>query len=198
MDLLRDEGALRPVARREAEPGGGVMQTQDMVIEALIEIPVGSRNKYEYDATRQRIRLDRVLYASIHYPTDYGFIPDTLAPDGDPLDILVLAEEPVFPGCLVAARLLGVMEMRDMGTDDYKIVGVEHSDPRLSGLHDLGDVAPHRLREIETFFNTYKDLEGKQTEIIGWQGRAAALPLIAQCQQAYQVRQVEAGHRDGS
>ena len=159
------------------------------IIETLIEIPVGSRNKYEYDEKSGRIRLDRVLYASVHYPTHYGLIPGTLAADGDPLDVLVLAEEPVFPGCLVDARVLGVLHMRDMGEDDHKIVAVEHSDPRLSPINELGDVAPHLLREIETFFNTYKDLEGKRTEIIGWWGREDALHLIDECRRAYQARQ---------
>jgi inorganic pyrophosphatase len=168
----------------------------DDVIETLIEIPVGSRNKYEYDERRQSIRLDRVLYASVHYPTDYGIIPETLASDGDPLDVLVLAEEPVFPGCLVDARVLGVMHMRDTGRDDYKIVAVEHGDPRLSGIHDLSDVVPHRLKEIETFFNTYKDLEGKETEIVGWSGREEALRIIAECRQNYQARREEPRHGD--
>ena len=168
----------------------------DHIIETLIEIPVGSRNKYEYDEKRGRIRLDRVLYASVHYPTHYGLIPDTRASDGDPLDVLVLAEEPVFPGCLVDARVLGVLHMRDMGEDDHKIVAVEHSDPRLSPINALGDVAPHLLREIETFFNTYKDLEGKQTEIIGWWGREDALRLIDECRRAYQARHGPAGSAD--
>ena len=167
------------------------MHTHDAenVIEALIEIPIGSRNKYEYDEKRQRIRLDRVLFASVHYPTDYGFIPETLAPDGDPLDVLVLAEEPVFPGCLVDARTIGILHMRDQGEDDFKIVAVEHSDPRLSHLHDIGDVSPHLLREIETFFDTYKDLEGGQIDVIGWKDRADALQTIAACRQAYRERE---------
>lgn len=165
------------------------MQSNDEVVETLIEIPMGSRNKYEYDEKRKCIRLDRVLFSSVHYPADYGFIPETLAPDGDPLDILVLAEEPVFPGCLVDARPIGVMHMRDMGEDDYKIVAVEHSDPRLSTIHELEDLRPHLLKEIENFFNTYKDLEGKETEIVGWSGREQALRIIAQCRQAYQARQ---------
>ena len=168
----------------------------DHIIETLIEIPVGSRNKYEYDEKRGRIRLDRVLYASVHYPTHYGLIPGTLASDGDPLDVLVLAEEPVFPGCLVDARVLGVLHMRDMGEDDHKIVAVEHSDPRLSPINALGDVAPHLLREIETFFNTYKDLEGKQTEIIGWLGREDALRLIDGCRRAYQARHGQAARAE--
>ena len=157
----------------------------DEIVEALIEIPLGSRNKYEWDEQRGRLRLDRVLYASVHYPTDYGFIPETLAPDGDPLDILVLAEEPVVPGCLVDARPLGVMHMRDQGEDDFKIVAVEHSDPRLSTIHELADVRPHVLTEIENFFRTYKDLEGKETEIIGWDGRDTAWRIIAECREAY-------------
>jgi inorganic pyrophosphatase len=163
------------------------MDTNDLVIETLIEIPVGSRNKYEYDEKRGRIRLDRVLYASVHYPTDYGFIPETLAPDGDPLDVLVLAEEPVFPGCLVDARPIGVMRMRDMGKEDDKIVAVEVSDPRMGDVRELQDLPPHRLREIENFFNTYKDLEGKETEVCGWSGRPEAVRIIAACRDAYQA-----------
>lgn len=163
--------------------------SDDDVIEALIEIPIGSRNKYEYDERRGRIRLDRVLFSSVHYPADYGFIPDTLAPDGDPLDVLVLAEEPVFPGCLVDARVLGVMQMRDQGEEDYKIIAVEHSDPRLSTILELSDLRPHQLTEIENFFNTYKDLEGKETRITGWQGRDEAWRLIRECRAAYKARQ---------
>lgn len=155
------------------------------VIETLIEIPVGSRNKYEYDEKSGRIKLDRVLFSSVHYPTDYGFIPGTLAPDGDPLDVLVLAEEPVFPGCLVDARVLGVMQMRDQGEEDYKIIAVEHSDPRLSTVNELSDLRPHLLKEIENFFTTYKDLEGKETEITGWQGRDEAWRLIGECRAAF-------------
>jgi inorganic pyrophosphatase len=166
------------------------------IIETLIEIPVGSRNKYEYDEKSGRIRLDRVLYASVHYPTHYGIILGTRAPDGDPLDVLVLAEEPVFPGCLVDARVLGVLHMRDMGEDDHKIVAVEHSDPRLSPINALGDVAPHRLKEIETFFNTYKELEGKQTEIVGWWDREDALRLIDEGRRAYQARHGQAASAD--
>ena len=154
-------------------------------IEAIIEIPVGSRNKYEWDEKHGRMRLDRVLHASVHYPTDYGFIAETLAPDGDTLDILVLAEEPVFPGCLVDARVLGVLHMRDQGEDDYKIVAVEMTDPRLENLETLSDLAPHRLKEIETFFNTYKDLEGGQTLIIGWDDRESAMKIIAECRLAF-------------
>jgi inorganic pyrophosphatase len=172
------------------------VQEADHVIEALIEIPVGSRNKYEYDPRRGRIRLDRVLYASVHYPTDYGLIPDTLASDGDPLDILVLAEEPVFPGCLVQARVIGVLHMRDQGEDDFKIVAVEHNDPRLSPINALGDVAPHLLKEIETFFNTYKDLEGKETEIRGWRDREDALRLIDEGRRAYRARHGQAASTD--
>ncbi len=163
-----------------------MMDANDLVIETLIEIPVGSRNKYEYDEKRGRIRLDRVLYASVHYPTDYGFIPETLAPDGDPLDVLVLAEEPVFPGCLVDARPIGVMRMRDMGKEDDKIVAVEVSDPRMGDVRELQDLPPHRMREIENFFNTYKDLEGKETEVCGWSGRAEAVRIITECRDAFQ------------
>lgn len=154
-------------------------------ITALIEIPMGSRNKYEYDPGSGKIRLDRVLYASVVYPAQYGFIPETKAPDGDPLDVLVLATEPVFPGCLVDARLLGALRMRDQGEDDYKLLAVTDCDPRYAEIAKLSDVSGHTLTEIEHFFRVYKDLEGKKVEVAGWEDRATALRLIAQARQAY-------------
>ena len=137
-------------------------------IEVFIEIPRGSRNKYEYDDRTGRIVLDRVLYSSIHYPTDYGFIPDTLAEDGDHLDALVVTNEPTFPGCVVRARPIGVLVMRDEGGSDHKILAVPVGDPRFDSISALADLAPHWLREIENFFRTYKVLQGLDTEVYGW------------------------------
>jgi inorganic pyrophosphatase len=161
------------------------MSKHEELVEAFIEIPMGSRNKYEYDPVRKRMYLDRVLYASVVFPTQYGFIPETKAPDGDPLDILVLADEPVFPGCLVAARLLGVLRLHDKGEDDCKILGVTAGDPRLDRIKKLHDVAPEVLTEIENFFWTYKDLEGKNVEVRGWEDVKSAEAVIARGRSAF-------------
>src|SRR5579883_3597824 len=118
-------------------------------VEAVIEIPSGSRNKYEYDHQRGIFRLDRVLYSSVHYPTDYGFIPDTLADDGDPLDALVIVQEPTFPGCLIPARPIGMLDMYDDKGEDEKVLAVPLGDPRFDGVTTLDDVSPHLLLEIE-------------------------------------------------
>ncbi|HEY8475327.1 MAG TPA: inorganic diphosphatase [Chloroflexota bacterium] len=148
------------------------------VVTVFVEIPRGSRNKYEYDHATGRIRLDRVLHSSVHYPADYGFIPGTLAPDGDALDALVLVIEPTFPGCLIPARVIGTLEMRDEKGVDHKIIAVPVGDPRFNQVRTLDDLAPHWLREIEAFFATYKFLEGIETEVLGWHGLDAALRLI--------------------
>ena len=136
-----------------------------MEVEAFIEVPRGSRNKYEMDHVTGRIRLDRMLFTATQYPTDYGFIPDTLADDGDPLDILVLLDEPTFPGCSIIARPIAVLRMRDEAGGDDKVLSVPATDPRWSHLHDLGDVGSFLLDEIQHFFTVYKQLEpGKLTE----------------------------------
>lgn len=151
-----------------------------MIVDVLIEIPQGSRNKYEYDHRRQRLVLDRVLYASVHYPTDYGFIPDTLSEDGDPVDVLVVVHEPTFPGCLVRARPIGVLEMADEKGPDEKILAVPVADPRFDQITRLEHLAPHWLVEIENFFRTYKTLEGKTSEVLGWEGVERAEEMIRQ------------------
>jgi inorganic pyrophosphatase len=152
----------------------------DSVI-AFIEIPRGSRNKYELDDETGRIRLDRVLYSSVHYPTDYGFIPDTLAEDGDHLDILVLMQEPTFPGCIVEARPIGGLDMADEKGPDFKVLAVPMGDPRYQHVTDLTHLGEPWLQEIETFFATYKLLEPKQTEVLGWHDAAFAWDVIASC-----------------
>lgn len=156
---------------------------------AFIEIPRGSRNKYEYDEERGVFQLDRVLYSSVHYPTDYGFIPDTLAEDGDHLDILVLVQEPTFPGCMIEARPLGGLDMADEKGPDFKVLAVPVGDPRFSHYRSLEEVGDHWLKEIETFFATYKLLEPKQTEVLGWHDEAKAREMIAQCRDRYRTRQ---------
>ncbi len=152
------------------------------VIDVVIEIPRGSRNKYEIDEETGAIQLDRVLYSSVHYPTDYGFIPNTRAPDGDHLDVLVIVEEPTFPGCRMRARPVGVLRMRDEKGEDYKIIAVPVADPRFEGVKDLTDLHPHWLKEIENFFTVYKTLEPeKRVTIAGWGGRQEAWDAIEAC-----------------
>jgi len=162
------------------------MESSPDTVEVLVEIPRGGRNKYEYDEQRRLFRLDRVLYSSVHYPTDYGFIPGTLAEDGDHLDALVVVEEPTFPGCLVAARPLGGLLMRDEKGVDQKILAVPQRDPRFAEFFTLQDLPRHWQREIEVFFGTYKTLEGVQTEVLGWLDVEAAWQVIRSSQQRAQ------------
>ncbi len=161
------------------------MENTERTVEALIEIPQGSRNKYEYDEKLGGIRLDRVLYTSVHYPTDYGFIPETLAPDGDHLDILVATYSPTFPGCWVTARPIGGLNMVDEKGSDFKVLAVPVGDPRFADVRSLEDLAPHWLLEIEAFFATYKLLEPKETSVHGWHNLADAWAMIEQSRQTY-------------
>jgi inorganic pyrophosphatase len=148
------------------------------LVEVVVEIPRGSRNKYELDKERGIIVLDRVLYSSVHYPTDYGFIAGTLALDGDALDALVVVDEPTFPGCHIIARPIGVLDMRDEKGPDHKILAVPVGDPRFANIRDLSDIGQHWLLEIENFFQTYKALEPKWTEVVGWETADVAQRVI--------------------
>ncbi len=143
-------------------------------INVVVEIPQGSRNKYEYDKNLNVFRLDRALHSPIYYPGDYGFVPKTLAEDGDPLDVLILVVQPTFPGCLVVARPIGLLKMTDEGKPDDKILAVPVGEPAYNGVHTQMQIPPHTLRMISHFFETYKMLEGKQTSTQGWQDAAAA------------------------
>ncbi|MEO0374683.1 MAG: inorganic diphosphatase [Cyanobacteria bacterium P01_A01_bin.17] len=154
------------------------------IVNVLIEIPAGSKNKYEFDKDMQAMALDRVLFASVQYPYDYGFIPNTLADDGDPLDGMVLMDQPTFPGCVIAARPIGMLEMIDGGDRDEKVLCVPAEDPRYNEVTSLKDIAPHRLEEIAEFFRTYKNLEKKVTEILGWQDVDKVNPLVKECIEA--------------
>jgi len=156
-------------------------QPKPGIINVLIEIPGGSKNKYEFDKDMGAMALDRVLYASVQYPYDYGFVPNTLADDGDPLDGMVIMDQPTFPGCVIAARPLGMLEMIDGGDRDEKILCVPAKDPRYAEVKTLQDIAPHRLDEIAEFFRTYKNLEKKVTEIGEWKGLDQVNPLIEKC-----------------
>jgi len=153
--------------------------SDEQSIDVFIEIPRGSRNKYEYDHARGVIRLDRRLFSATVYPADYGFIDETLAEDGDPLDALVLVPDPTFPGCVVRARPLAVFWMTDEKGPDAKIICVPDPDPELDSAHDLDDLPQHMLQEIKHFFSVYKDLEpGKSSSTRGYEGADAAWTAI--------------------
>lgn len=154
----------------------------EAVFPVMIEIPKGSRNKYEYDRDRRVLKFDRMLFSSMHYPSDYGFFPDTLSEDGDPMDALVLVWEPTFPGCLIDVKPIGVFKMRDEKGPDEKILCVPITDPLWNHIEKLADVPPHLLKEIEHFFTVYKDLERKKVTVGGWEGRDEAMRLIKESQ----------------
>jgi inorganic pyrophosphatase len=152
-----------------------------MRFDMIVETPQRSRNKYEMDPAKQRIRLDRLLFTSTAYPYDYGFVPGTLAEDDDPLDALVLGEAPTFPGCVINVRPVGVFWMHDERGPDAKVLCVPANDPRLAHVQDIQDVQPYVLKEIGHFFDVYKDLEpGKSTDVRGWEPRAKAEEVIVQ------------------
>ncbi len=157
-------------------------------VTAVIEIPSGSRNKYELDKVTGLLKLDRVLYSAVQYPGDYGFIPGTLAEDGDPLDVLVLINEPTFPGCLITVRPVGVLHMKDRGDPDEKILAVPSEDPYHQEYFDIADLPQHYLKEVEHFFSVYKDLEGKRVEMLGWDKSVAAMSTITDCIARYEAK----------
>lgn len=168
----------------ELSPGPAVPDE----LNAIIEIPRGSRNKYELDKDTGLFKFDRLLYSAVHYPGDYGFIPRTLADDGDPLDVLVMTTEPTFPGCLVVVRPIGLFEMKDDEGFDEKILAVPVRDPLYTEYRGLEDVASHFLREVEHFFEIYKELEGVHTTILGWQGMDRTREIIEACIALYRER----------
>lgn len=155
---------------RELPPGPDAPR----VLYVVVEIPKRSRNKYEYDEERGFIKLDRVLYSSLHYPGDYGFVPRTLHADGDPLDVLVMTNEPTFSGCVIEARPLGIFHLVDRDKLDDKILAVPHTDPNFDGYRTLEDVPAHFLEEVAHFFSVYKDLEQAEVHAQGWEGIARA------------------------
>lgn len=158
----------------------------EKIIEAIIEIPMGTKNKYEIDKLRNRIKLDRVLYSPMTYPAEYGYIEHTLAKDNDPLDILVLASSKTFPGCIVDARVVGYLEVIDNGENDEKLIAVVDSDPRFSHINEVADIQQHTLREIKHFFKTYKDLQQNKTVEVGvYHDKIDALELLEECKIRY-------------
>ncbi|MCJ7450558.1 MAG: inorganic diphosphatase [Candidatus Nanohaloarchaeota archaeon QJJ-9] len=149
------------------------------VVYAVIEIPKGSRNKYEYSKELGTYTLDRVLYSPQQYPGEYGFIPQTIYDDGDPMDIIVLMEEDTYPGCIIEARPIGLMKMVDGGEQDDKILAVPKEDPRYEDMKNIDDVAAHTKKEIAEFFKTYKNLEeGKHVEVNGWEDRKSGIEAV--------------------
>ena len=159
------------------------------IVNMLVEVQSGSANKYEWDAQSGLLKLDRVLHGALHYPGDYGFIPETLADDGDPLDGVVLSSYPLLPGTLVEIRVLAVLEMEDEKGEDAKILAVVDKDPRLNDYRSLGDVPQSILKEIAHFFETYKQLEpNKWAKVRGWQDAAAAHATIQAAHRTFEVQ----------
>lgn len=158
------------------------------VVSVVVEIPKGSRNKIEFDHDTEVFRLDRVLHSPLHYPGDYGFIPGTLSQDGDPLDALVLVTDPTFTGCVLSARPIAVLEMTDEKGQDEKVLAVPEKDPRFADVHDIDDLHNHVLRELQYFFEVYKDLEGKETAVLGWEHVGKAREIIETAIEAHRTR----------
>lgn len=158
------------------------------VVNAVVEIPKGSHNKYEFDEELGIIKLDRVLYSPVFYPLDYGFIPETRSEDGDHLDIMIIGGDPVFVGCVVAARPIGLLKMIDGGEEDFKILAVQKDNPRLDSVKDIKDIEssnPHLLKEIAHFFKVYKDLQGKKVELGDWESAEKAREEIVRAQKMF-------------
>lgn len=149
----------------------------------VIEIPKYSRNKYEYDEELDIIKLDRVQFTSMSSPYDYGFIPQTRSEDGDHLDAFVLLDNSVFPGCMVVARPVGVLKMIDSGEMDEKIIAVPADDVRYNHITDLSQLSPHIQKEIQHYFEHYKDLQNKKVEILGWGDKTEALEIMKKSQE---------------
>lgn len=165
----------------------------DDVVRCVVEIPKGSRNKYEYDPELHAIRLDRFLSASVVYPTDYGFVPETLAPDGDPLDALVCVSEPTFPGCIVITKIVGLFKMADEKGPDDHIVCVPCNDPGWNQMGDVEDLPAQLRAEIGHFFAIYKDLDpDRHSDVHGWDDRAAGLETLEQARDRLRQQRVSA------
>ena len=166
-------------------------------VHVVVEIPKGSRNKYELDHETGRIRLDRMLFSPVHYPTDYGFVPGTLAEDGDPLDALVLLGEPTFPGCEILVRIVGMLDMADDKGPDQKLLVVPLTDPHWNHIYQIDQVPSHLLREIEHFFTVYKQLEDKTVESFGWRNADAGRDVLAEAL-VREMRHRQAGHGEST
>lgn len=162
------------------------------VFNVVIEIPKGSHNKYEFDEEMGVIKLDRVLYSPMHYPLDYGFIPETRSEDGDHLDVMVMGGDPLFAGCVCDVRPIGLLKMIDSREKDFKILGVQDKNPRLKDIKDIKDIEAlngHLLKEIAHFFKVYKDLQGKEVEIVGWEDAGKAKKEVRRAEEEYRKKQ---------
>jgi inorganic pyrophosphatase len=156
-------------------------------LHCVVEIPKGSRNKYQWDEELGGIKLARFLFSSVVYPTDYGFVPETLSPKGEALDAMILVSEPTFPGCLIPVRALGVLRTADERGQDDKLLCVPFHDPGWSGMERLEDVPEGMRNEIEHFFSIYKEPEGREVTIHGWEDRDVALALVDECRERYRA-----------
>lgn len=159
------------------------------VVNAIIEIPLKTKNKFEIDKTSGKIKLDRVLYSAMTYPAEYGYLEETLSPDGDPLDILVISSEATFPGCIVPARIIGYLRVIDNGFEDYKLISVVDVDPRYNDINNLDDLSSFTLDEIKDFFQNYKTLQNIKVEVTDYHNKEEAIKLIEECKIAYQESQ---------
>lgn len=168
-----------------AKQSGGMILRDFVTVTVVVEIPKGSRNKYEWDEKHKAFRYDRMLFSSVHYPADYGFIPETLAEDGDTMDALVLVTEPTFTGCIIESKPVGLFKMWDEKGADDKALCVPIGDPLWNFIDDIEEVPPHLLNEIGHFFDVYKDLEQKKTSIEGWESRREALRSIEESRKRY-------------
>jgi inorganic pyrophosphatase len=169
-------------AWHEVSPGEGVPRD----FQAVIEIPLGSNVKYEIDKRSGLLRVDRIIHSAVFYPANYGFIPQTYAEDNDPLDVLVLCQEPVQPLTLIPSRAIGLMAMTDSGVHDDKVIAIATGDPEFSAYAEVKDLPQHRLRVLERFFSDYKELEGKKVKVEGIQPASAAVKLIERALKRYQ------------
>jgi inorganic pyrophosphatase len=172
---------VRTVKLYDLDPGAESPE----IVRQIVEIPMNSKNKYEYDGDLDLFRLDRALYSPMHYPGDYGFVPGTLAEDNDPLDVLCLVSEPSFTGCLMKVRPVGILNMTDNAQGDQKILAVPANNPRYDEIHTIDQIFPHVLREIEHFFMIYKELQGVKIDSQGWGSPADARRMITACRQRY-------------
>jgi len=155
---------------------------------AIIEIPRGSANKYEIDKETGLIKLDRVSYSAMYYPMDYGFVPRTYWHDGDPVDVLIMSTHKLFPGILVECRPIAMIDMIDTGESDVKIISVPVEDPRFSEFQDLSDIAPHTIKELQHFYETYKQLQGKTVTVEGVKGRVDAIAALEEGKRLYEEK----------
>ena len=155
------------------------------IYEAVVEIPAGTKNKYEIDKERYRIKLNRVQFSSMTYPAEYGYIENTLEEDGDPIDILVLTTEPTFPGCIIDAKVIGALKTIDNGFNDTKIISVNNVDPRFNDINSIDEIKEHTKLEIKNFFENYKKLQNIKVEVFDYVSKEDAIKMIELCKERY-------------